>query len=73
MHAHSVSIHNRPNEERNAMLKGPKKKNDTTTAKTDSTSVLSFEATLWAAVDAFRNDMDAAEYRHMLKLVRRIA
>jgi type I restriction enzyme M protein len=27
---------------------------------------LRFEATLWAAADALRNDMDAAEYRHVV-------
>src|SRR5260370_8077459 len=48
------------------MANGPKKKNGTTAAKTDSTSVLGFEAKLWAAADALRNNMDAAEYKHVV-------
>src|SRR5260221_2962728 len=48
------------------MPNGPKKKNGTTAAKTDSTSVLGFEAKLWAAADALRNNMDAAEYKHVV-------
>ncbi len=48
------------------MPNGPKKKNGTTAAKTDSTSVLGFEAKLWAAADAMRNNMDAAEYKHVV-------
>jgi type I restriction enzyme M protein len=31
-----------------------------------STSSLAFEAKLWAAADALRNNMDAAEYKHVL-------
>ena len=31
---------------------------------TDSTANLGFEAKLWAAADALRNNMDAAEYKH---------
>ena len=29
-------------------------------------SPLAFEATLWAAADALRNNMDAAEYKHVV-------
>src|SRR5258708_14996917 len=59
-------MHNRASEGTNAMPNGPKKKNGTTAAKTDSTSVLGFEAKLWAAADALRNNMDAAEYKHVV-------
>jgi type I restriction enzyme M protein len=48
------------------MANGPKKKNGTTPAKTDSASILGFEAKLWAAADALRNNMDAAEYKHVV-------
>jgi hypothetical protein len=30
---------------------------------------LGFEAKLWAAADALRNNMDAAEYKHVVNLV----
>ena len=30
----------------------------------DITASLGFEAKLWAAADALRNNMDAAEYKH---------
>src|SRR5687768_7520703 len=33
---------------------------------TDSTANLGFEAKLWAAADALRNNMDAAEYKHVV-------
>ena len=33
---------------------------------TDTTSNASFEAKLWAAADALRNNMDAAEYKHVV-------
>ncbi|MBI5648219.1 MAG: SAM-dependent DNA methyltransferase [Ignavibacteriae bacterium] len=33
---------------------------------TGSNSNLGFEATLWAAADALRNNMDAAEYKHVV-------
>ncbi len=36
------------------------------TKKSDSTSDLPFEAKLWAAADALRNNMDAAEYKHVV-------
>jgi type I restriction enzyme M protein len=48
------------------MANGPKKRNGEAAAKTDSASVLGFEAKLWAAADALRNNMDAAEYKHVV-------
>src|SRR5437879_9799738 len=33
---------------------------------TGSTTNLGFEANLWAAADALRNNMDAAEYKHVV-------
>jgi len=42
---------------RNAKSKGDKKENGAT---------LGFEAKLWAAADALRNNMDAAEYKHVV-------
>src|SRR5213594_3147930 len=38
----------------------------THTKKTDSAAALGFEAKLWAAADALRNNMDAAEYKHVV-------
>lgn len=35
-------------------------------SKTSSSATLGFEATLWAAADKFRNNMDAAEYKHVV-------
>lgn len=32
----------------------------------DTTAKLGFEAQLWAAADALRNNMDAAEYKHVV-------
>jgi type I restriction enzyme M protein len=37
-----------------------------TKKKAASTSELAFEAKLWAAADALRNNMDAAEYKHVV-------
>jgi HsdM N-terminal domain len=34
--------------------------------KTNTTANLGFEAQLWAAADALRNNMDAAEYKHVV-------
>lgn len=34
--------------------------------KRDTTANLGFEAKLWAAADALRNNMDAAEYNHVV-------
>ncbi len=36
------------------------------TAKKDSTAHLGFEAKLWLAADKLRNNMDAAEYKHVV-------
>src|SRR5438093_4008994 len=36
------------------------------TAKPDTSANLGFEAKLWAAADALRNNMDAAEYKHVV-------
>jgi len=33
---------------------------------TDTAANLGFEAKLWAAADALRNNMDAAEYKHVV-------
>ena len=33
----------------------------------DTTANLGFEAKLWAAADALRNYMDAAEYKHVVE------
>ena len=35
-------------------------------SKQDSKTPISFEAQLWAAADALRNNMDAAEYKHVV-------
>ena len=35
-------------------------------SKADTSSNASFEAKLWAAADALRNNMDAAEYKHVV-------
>jgi type I restriction enzyme M protein len=37
-----------------------------TSRKKDTTANLGFEAKLWAAADALRNNMDAAEYKHVV-------
>jgi len=36
------------------------------TRKNDNTAQLGFEAKLWASADALRNNMDAAEYKHVV-------
>src|SRR5438876_233537 len=36
------------------------------TIRNDAASNLGFEAKLWAAADALRNNMDAAEYKHVV-------
>jgi type I restriction enzyme M protein len=33
---------------------------------TDNGATLGFEAKLWQAADALRNNMDAAEYKHVV-------
>jgi type I restriction enzyme M protein len=35
-------------------------------ASNDTTANLGFEQKLWAAADALRNNMDAAEYKHVV-------
>ena len=35
-------------------------------AKAETGANLGFEAKLWAAADALRNNMDAAEYKHVV-------
>lgn len=37
-----------------------------TTKKAKNAAPLAFEATLWAAADALRGSMDAAEYKHVV-------
>ncbi len=44
----------------------PVAKRSTRTKKTDTSANLGFEAKLWAAADALRNNMDAAEYKHVV-------
>ncbi|MBK6844312.1 MAG: SAM-dependent DNA methyltransferase [Gemmatimonadetes bacterium] len=41
-------------------------KRSTRSKKTDTSANLGFEAKLWAAADALRNNMDAAEYKHVV-------
>lgn len=36
------------------------------TASKNKGATLGFEATLWAAADKLRNNMDAAEYKHVV-------
>jgi len=36
------------------------------TGNGNGTANLGFEAKLWAAADALRNNMDAAEYKHVV-------
>ena len=44
-----------------------KKTNQATNSKNGANSAnLGFEAKLWAAADALRNNMDAAEYKHVV-------
>ena len=43
----------------------PQSKNNAT-AKKDTAANLGFEAKLWAAADALRNNMDAAEYKQIV-------
>src|SRR5688500_3262317 len=46
------------------MAKAQKKRRSTKSK--DSSSTIGFEAKLWAAADALRNNMDAAEYKHVV-------
>ena len=41
-------------------------KNDQQKTNNDTGANLGFEAKLWAAADALRNNMDAAEYKHVV-------
>ena len=41
-------------------------KKSSKSAKPDTGANLGFEAKLWAAADALRNNMDAAEYKHVV-------
>ena len=41
-----------------------RKPGSTTATKTAAKPALAFEATLWAAADKLRGNMDAAEYKH---------
>jgi type I restriction enzyme M protein len=42
------------------------KRADASKSPNDTTANLGFEAKLWAAADALRNNMDAAEYKHVV-------
>jgi len=44
----------------------PKEKKEKTGATNNTGANLGFEAKLWAAADALRNNMDAAEYKHVV-------
>src|SRR3954454_23970474 len=44
----------------------PRKRGDSATKKKENNGALGFEAKLWAAADALRNNMDAAEYKHVV-------
>src|SRR5436190_12360117 len=44
----------------------PKLMARTPTQNTENNANLGFEAKLWAAADALRNNMDAAEYKHVV-------
>jgi len=44
----------------------PKKAKNTKSSTSNGSANLGFEAKLWAAADALRNNMDAAEYKHVV-------
>ena len=44
----------------------PKEKKEKTGATNSTAANLGFEAKLWATADALRNNMDAAEYKHVV-------
>jgi type I restriction enzyme M protein len=49
------------------MARGPRKNGKMGgQARTGSSANLGFEAKLWAAADALRNNIDAAEYKHVI-------
>jgi hypothetical protein len=47
-------------------IKDMAKKKSTTSSANGSTANLGFEAKLWLAADKLRNNMDAAEYKHVV-------
>src|SRR5712691_3268498 len=49
-----------------SMSKHMRKAMKTSTVRGDATASLGFEAKLWQAADALRNNMDAAEYKHVV-------
>jgi len=46
--------------------KSPTKKRKSPNGAKDSTATIGFEAKLWLAADKLRNNMDAAEYKHVV-------
>jgi len=48
------------------MAKATRAKRPSSKAKTESAATVGFEAKLWAAADKLRNNMDAAEYKHVV-------
>ena len=48
------------------MPRGRKKKSASESTNSSSTAAIGFEAKLWQAADALRNNMDAAEYKHVV-------
>jgi type I restriction enzyme M protein len=44
----------------------PRSSNKTTNGRSNGGANLGFESTLWAAADKMRNNMDAAEYKHVV-------
>jgi type I restriction enzyme M protein len=49
-----------------AEKKSPTKKRKSSNRAKDSTATIGFEAKLWLAADKLRNNMDAAEYKHVV-------
>jgi len=47
-------------------MAGRKKRKDSKKAKNGNGAILGFEQTLWQAADKLRNNMDAAEYKHVV-------
>ena len=44
----------------------PRSASKSSTSRNENNGSLGFEAQLWAAADALRNNMDAAEYKHVV-------
>ena len=44
----------------------PAKRKTASTASSQSSATIGFEAKLWLAADKLRNNMDAAEYKHVV-------